>query len=270
MPGHVLRATLLVQPPDIVHRVTRTIPAGGQIGIHHRATFAEHERIDADHHISAPDKLRRRRTPVIVLAMIRRHRRMIRTEIDHLLLAEEKHPAVRMQIDDGRRRTVEFLRNQHVSRHAKDRRGREYDLLAEVFAAIDALDDLRARRHRLRLIAQDVQQPRARSGLKLGKAGEATAEERIRIAIARRDLFNLGKQTAEVRARRIQFARRVRPECRGGIGGQSIRSERCAQRRQAEGGKEVTSRGRRGIIHGRNSSALVLSSLVWPNLHRRR
>ena len=65
--------------------------------------------------------------------------------LDQLLLAPEVEPAVVVQGDDGRRAAVRLLGHEHVGRHADVGRGVEEDLLPDVVAAVDALDDLGAR-----------------------------------------------------------------------------------------------------------------------------
>src|SRR5207245_2938122 len=104
----------------------------------------EHERIDGDDHVAAADQGGGGGTAAVVPFVVGGHGRMIAAQVDHFLLAEQKHAAVRVQIDNRRGRLLEIFRQEDVGRHAKVRRGGEEDLFAEVVAPVHALQHFRA------------------------------------------------------------------------------------------------------------------------------
>ena len=58
------------------------------------------------------------------------------TEVNHLFLAEQEHPAVGMQINDRGGSSLQSLRNVNVRRHSEGRRRRENHLFADEVAQI--------------------------------------------------------------------------------------------------------------------------------------
>ena len=80
---------------------------------------------------------------------------MVGPEVDDLFFAKQKHPAVRVQIDDGRRGLLQIFRDQHIRRDAKPGRRRDQHSLAPEVAAVHTLDDFGFEVHVRWFVAQD-------------------------------------------------------------------------------------------------------------------
>src|SRR5580704_10094476 len=194
----------------VVHRVARTVPTVFQVSVHYEPPLAKLESVDRDHHVSAAHERGRSRPAAVVHLVILGHGGMVAAEIDYLLLSEQEHAAVRVQIDNGGRAALETLRNMDIRCHAEIARGREQHPFPYELSQVLPVHYLGGSGHQSGLISQSIQYGSAARRPVFFERAKAIVQEGVRILITVDQTLDIRKQRSDVCAIRGDLARWIR------------------------------------------------------------